>query len=76
MRKYVIVRMRNDTYERFKAVQEKMNADIRFKTGKPYLELPMIKVFDVVVNPYYNEKLFEIDKVKLVKLSRVNRGKL
>lgn len=60
-----MVRLPLETHEKYKTVQTKMINDIRRVTGKPNLNISLNKVFDVVVNPNYNENFIQVDLKKL-----------
>jgi hypothetical protein len=72
-KKYIFVRMHEDTYKRYKQIKDNMEKDIRAFTGKSNLNLHMTNVFKAIVSPEYNERFIQIDLSKLSKLARKKR---
>ena len=68
-KKYIIVRIPEETYNLYKNVKIKMESDLATITGKEK-RLPMTKVFKAVVSPDINENYIQVDLRKLLNLSK------
>lgn len=69
VKKYVFVRMPNETYNLYKRVQANMEKDMSKVTGRR-IPLPMTKVFKAVISPEFNENFIQVDINKLTKFAR------
>ena len=75
VRRYRIVRMPEEIYQKYYGVKLKMESDIRKVTGRQDLRLSMPKVFNTIIDPKMNENFIEVDLFKLSQLSRKKKGK-
>lgn len=68
-KKYIFVRMPEDTYKLYQGIKINMEQDIKNKLGKD-VKMPMTKVFKAVASPEINENYIQIDLKDLIKLAR------
>jgi len=74
-KKYVFVRMPEETYNRYKNIKLNMENDVKNFLGRD-VNIPMTNVFKAIVSPEYNEKFIQIDLHKLSGLGIKRRRKL
>lgn len=74
-KRYVMLRMPKDIYDRYLGVKQKMESDISRVAGTP-LKLSMPSVFNAVINPELNDNFIEVDLKKLRRLGKKIKGPL
>lgn len=68
-KKYHLIRMPEDIFQRYKGIKLNMEKDISKVMGKP-VRLTMPKVFRAVASPEINENYIQISMEKLIKLAK------
>lgn len=72
VKKYVLVRMPIQVYQKYKDVKMKMETDISRFYGRR-IPMTMPKVFKAVIDPKFNENFIEVDLKKLTGLAKNRR---
>ena len=70
VKKYIFVRMPEDTYKRYKTIKTNVEFDLKKFSGGKTIKIPMTKVFKMVASPEFNENYIQLDLNKVIKFTR------